>query len=256
MLLKQGANLLVLQKYFDQWDYSLKQLGEKLLSIILNNWNAPKVSLILGEEPSPHFYSHIFARYQVIVEEGLNTATQKQQEFMQWMELNQALGGIIPPSQIAKRAVIQGKNELVELLASQEQSQAAQAEHTQLVAHSLEDAKIKELYAKAANQIAMAKERHSRSDSNVGLFEERLAEVAKNHALSTKAKMEALEKLVDVVAKYGEIETMLAASNLESYDAGQMQKENLEKSTAKQSSAGNEFVAKMMASMGGQAQGQ
>jgi len=251
LLIKQAANLMVLQKYFDQWDSSLKTLGERLLQIIQENWNESKVSLILGEDPSPYFYSKIFSKFQVVVEEGLNTATQKQQEFAQWMELNQALGGIIPPSEIAKRAVIQGKNELVEILAQQEQQQAAMSEHTQMVAQSLEDAKIKELYAKAANQIAMARERHSRNESNVGLFEERLSEVTKNRALSTKAKMEALEKLVDVVAKYGEIETALQAANLETFDSSQLMKEDIEKSDAKRTSAGNEFITKMVASLSG-----
>lgn len=251
LLIKQAANLMVLQKYFDQWDYSLKLLGDTLLKIVLNGWNAAKVGLIIGEEPSPYFYSHIFSRYQVLVEEGLNTATQKQQEFMQWMELNQALGGIIPPSEIAKRAVIQGKNELVELLAKQEQQQAAMQEHTQMVAQSLEDAKIKELYAKAANLIASARERHSRSDSNVGLFEERLSELRKNEAMATKAKMESLEKLLAAIAKYGELETALQAANLESFDYTQSQREDAEKESAKRTSAGNEFVAEMLAGIGG-----
>jgi hypothetical protein len=251
LLIKQAANLMVLQKYFDQWDYSLKLLGDKLLQIVLNGWNAAKVGLIIGEEPSPHFYSHIFSRYQVLVEEGLNTATQKQQEFIQWMELNQALGGIIPPSEIAKRAVIQGKNELVEILAKQEQEQAAMAQHTQMVAQSLEDAKVKELYSKAANNIASARERHSRSDSNIGLFEERLSELRKNEAMATKAKMESLEKLLDAISKYGELETALQAANLDSYDYTQNQREDAEKESAKRTSAGNEFVVQMLSGMGG-----
>ena len=67
VLLKQAANLMVLQKYFDQWDYALKILGERLLKIVQNNWNAAKVSLYLARRPSPHFYSKIFAKYQVVV---------------------------------------------------------------------------------------------------------------------------------------------------------------------------------------------
>jgi hypothetical protein len=249
LLLKQGANLMVLQKYFDQWDYSLKLLGDKLLNIVLNNWNAAKVGLLIGEEPTPHFYSHIFAKYQVIVEEGLNTATQKQQEFSQWMDLNQALGGIIPPSEIAKRAVIQGKNELVEILARQEQMQAAQAEHTQNVAHILEEAKVKELYAKAANSISTARERQSRSDANVGLFEERLSELRKNEAISLREKMDALTKLLEAIQKYGELETALQAANLESYDYQEDVKQAQEKHQARNQSSANELLAKMMGSI-------
>lgn len=257
LLIKQAANLMVLQKFFDQWDASLKTLGGKLLQIVQNNWDASKVQLYLGEDPSPYFYSHIFSRCQVVVEEGLNTATQKHQEFIQWMELNQALGGIIPPSEIAKRAVIQGKSELVELLAKQEQMQGAQAEHAEMVAHNLEDAKIKELYSRAVSNISAAKERQARADSNLGLFEERLSEITRNRSASTKDKVEALEKLVNIIRQYGEVETMLQASNLQSLDQTQIMQEDAEKEDAKRTSASNEFVAQMMTGLlGGQAAGQ
>lgn len=256
LLIKQAANLMVLQKYFDQWDYSLKMLGDSLLKIVLNNWNEAKVGLIIGEEPTSYFYSHIFSRYQVIVEEGLNTATQKQQEFIQWMDLNQALGGIIPPSEIAKRAVIQGKNELVEILAQQEQQQAAMQQHSELVAQSLEDAKVKELYSKAANNLAMARERHGRAEADIGLFEERLSEITHNRAMATKAKMESLEKLIDVISKYGEIETALKAAQLQSYDYAQAQQEDVEKVDAKRTAMSNDFVREMLQGVNTMAQGQ
>jgi len=257
VLLKQGANLMVLQKYFDQWDYSLKLLGGKLLSIILNNWNAAKVGLLLGEDPSPHFYSRIFAKYQVVVAEGLNTATQKNQEFMQWMDLNASLGGIIPPSEIAKRAVIQGKDELTQILAQQEQQQSAQAEHAQNVASVLEEAKVKELYSKAVSNIATARERHGRAQSDLGLYEERLAEVTKNHALATKAKAEALAKIVEVTSKYGEMEAHLKQNDLKTLEGDNQTEEDIAKRDAQKESLANDFVAQMLASMsqsGGQQQ--
>lgn len=256
VLLKQGANLMVLQKYFDQWDMALKCLGERLLRIVMNNWNAAKVGLILGEEPSPHFYSKIFAKYQIVVEEGLNTATQRQQEFMQWLELNQALGGIIPPSEIAKRATIQGKNELMQIMAQYEQQQAAVSEHTQNVAHVLEEAKIKELYSKAANNLAMARERHGRVDSNIGLFEERLSNIGKNQSLSTKAKAEALEKLVEVTHKYGELEAHLKMNELDTLENQDQGEEERAKMDAKRTSMANDFVIQMLAGMGGNQQPQ
>ena len=259
LLIKQAANLMVLQKYFDQWDYSLKLLGERLLQIIQNNWNAAKVGLLIGEEPSPYFYSHVFSRCQVVVEEGLNTATQKQQEFMQWMELNQALGGVIPPSEIAKRAVIQGKNELIEILAKQEQAQAAAAEHAQNVSHVLEEAKVKELYSKAVLNISSAKERQGRVDSNIGLFEERLSMIARNDSMSAKAKAEALEKLVEVTSKYGELEAHLKMNELKTLEREDEGKEMQAKIDVRRQSLANDFVAQMMANGLGnpqQAQGQ
>ena len=256
VLLKQGANLMVLQKYFDQWDVSLKLLGDKLLKIVMNNWNAAKVSLIIGEDPSPHFYSKIFAKYQIVVEEGLNTATQRQQEFMQWMELNQALGGIIPASEIAKRATIQGKTELMQILQQKEQQDAAIAEHTTNVQHVLEEAKVKELYSKAANNLAMARERHGRAEADIGLFEERLSEITNNRSMALKNKMEALAKMMEVIEKYGEIETALKSANLQTYEYQQEANEDREKTDAKQTAMSNEFVASMMSQVGGMQPGQ
>lgn len=250
VLLKQGANLMVLQKYFDQWDYAFKLISDLGLQIVLNNWTPQKVQLHIGEEPTAFFFSQIFCKYQVVVEEGLNTATQKQQEFRQTLELNQAIGGVIPPSYLASVSVLQGKNKLMQVLAQQEQQQAAVMEHQQNVAGVLEEARVKELYSKAASNIAMARERHSRSDANLGLFEERLSEISRNRALATKDKMDALVKLMEVVDKYGQIETSLQESNLETYDYRQQAKEDVEKVDAKRTSAGNEFISQMMAGVG------
>lgn len=255
-MLKQAANLMVLQKYFDQWDLSLKLLGERLLQIALHNWNAPKVQLMIGEEPSPYFYSRIFSKFQVLVEEGLLTNTQKQQEFAQILELNEMLGGIIPPSYIASKATIQGKHDLMEMLQQQEQKQAAVEQEATTIKHAFEEAKLKELYAKAAAQIATARERHGRAEADIGLFEERLSEITHNRAMATKAKMEALDKLVDVVGKYGEIEAALKMNQLESFDYRQQQEEDREKVDAKRTAMANTFTAQLMGGQGAIAQGQ
>lgn len=246
VMLKQAANLLVLQKYFDQWDLSLKQLGDLMLQIILNNWSAEKVKLIIGEEPTPYFYSRIFSKYQVVVEEGLLTPTQKYQEYQQWLELNQQLGGIIPPDILASKAQIQGKKELMEVLQQIQQANQATQQQTTLIQQAYEDAKLKELYSRAAANIATARERASRSDSNVGLLEERLSEISKNQSISTKSKMEALEKLVDVTAKFGELETMLKMHQIESINFGEAVKEDQERKMAKQDSSANDFMRQIM----------
>lgn len=246
MLLKQAANLMVFQKYFDQWDFSDKLLGERLLQICLYNWNAHKVKLYIGKDPSPFFYSRIFTKFNTLVEEADLTPTQQNLQAQQMMDINAAFGKeVFPASMIIPKLNITGKGEIIPYLQQQEQ-QAAQTQQEQLVVqHAVEDAKLKELYTKAANNISMARERQSRSDSNVGLFEERLSEVQKNDALSTKAKMEAIEKMVDVIQKYGEVETALAAAKIESYDYAQDFKEERDRQQAKRQSAGNEFLAKL-----------
>lgn len=250
-LLKQAANLLVFQKYFDQWDFSDRMLGERLLQVALNNWNAEKVSLLIGEEPSPHFYSKIFAKYQVLVEESDLTPTQQNLQAQQMFEMNERFGReVFPPSMIIPKLNITGKGEIIPYLQQQEQqAQQLQQEQT-AVQHAFEDAKLKELYSRATSNIATARERHGRAESNIGLFEERLSEITQNRAMATKAKMEALEKLVDVIAKYGEIESALKMSQIESFDYTQQDKENVEKADARSSLLANQFKTTIMGSQG------
>lgn len=252
VLMKQAANLMVLQKYFDQWDYSLKCLGDRMLKIVLNNWNEAKVGLIIGEEPTPHFYSKIFAKYQVIVEEGLNTATQKNMQAQQMLEINQMFGReVFPPSMIIKDMNLSGKAEAMEYLQKQEESMQAQAEHSQHLAQNLEDAKLKELYSKAASNIAIAKERVGRSEADLGLFEERLSKIATNRALSTKAKTESLAILMEVIQKYGELEAHLKMNDINSVDIGLKSDEEQEKEDVRKTALANDFVVQMLAGMGG-----
>ncbi len=247
MLLKQAANLMVFQKYFDQWDYSLKLLGERLLQIALNNWNAEKVGLFIGEEPTPHFYSKVFAKYETIVEESDLTPTQQNLQAQQMMDINATFGReVFPPSMIIPKLNITGKGEIIPFLKQQEQQMQAAKSEEMNIKHAVEDAKLKELYSRATSNIAMARERHGRAEADIGLFEERLSEITQNRAMATKAKMEALEKLVDVIAKYGEIEAALKMNEIESFDYRQEQNENREKIDAKQTALSNEFVSSIL----------
>jgi hypothetical protein len=241
-LIKQAANLMVFQKYFDQWDYSDKLLGDKLLQIVLNNWNAQKVALYIGEEPSPHFHSKVFAKYQTIVEESDLTPTQQNLQAQQMMEMNERFQReVFPPSMIIPKLNITGKSEIIQFLQGQEkQAQELQNEQT-AVQHAFEDAKLKELYSKATANLATARERQGRAEADIGLFEERLSEITRNRALATKDKMEALEKLIDVIAKYGEIEAALKMNEIESFDYRQEGKENTEKADAKRTALANDF---------------
>lgn len=256
-MIKQAANLLVFQKYFDQWDYSLKLLGNLNLQIVLNNWNAPKVSLMIGQEPSAHFYSKIFAKYQVLVEEADLTPTQQNLQAQQMFEINQQFGReVFAPSQIIPKLNITGKAEIIKILEQQEQQAQQMQQEQQNIQHMAEDAKIKELYSRASANIAMARERHGRAEADIGLFEERLSEITQNRAMATKAKMEALEKMIDVISKYGEIETMLKMNQIENFDHMQEAKEDIEKVDAKRTAMANEFLNQIMGQQQPQAIGQ
>jgi hypothetical protein len=134
----------------------------------------------------------------------------------------------------------------MQLLQQMEQQQQAVQEQATTIQHAFEEAKLKELYSRAANNIAMAKERYGRFESNIGLLEERISEISKNRALSTKSKMEALEKMVDVIGKYGEIETALKMNQIQSFEYQDKIMEDEEKNQAHREASANEFASKMM----------
>lgn len=250
VLMKQAANLMVFQKYFDQWDYSLKLLGEKMLQIVLNNWNAAKVSLFTGEEPTPHFYSRIFAKYNTIVEEGLLTPTQKNFQAQQMLEINERFGReVLPPSMIIKDMNIQGKAEIMDFLQSQEEQASAKQNDMEMVQHAVEDAKLKELYSKALANIARAREDHSRSESNLGLFEERISMIQRNQALTLKEKQAALTSMLENIQRFGEIETSYAENkmNIDSYNV--RTQEELEKQDVERRTEANKFMEQILGGM-------
>jgi hypothetical protein len=58
--------------------------------------------------------------------------------------------------------------------------------------------------------------------------------------------MEAIEKMMDVIAKYGEIETALKTSEIQSFDYQQKGVEDQEKQQAYQEANANEFMSKIM----------
>jgi hypothetical protein len=247
VLMKQAANLMVFQKYFDQWDYSDRLLGNLLIQIPLHNWNAAKIGLLINEEPSPFFYSRIFSRYHVAVEEADLTPTQQNMQAQQMLDINERFQReVFPPSMIIPKLNITGKSQIIPYLEQMEQQAAAAQQDMQMIQHSFEEAKLKELLTRAASNLATARERHGRAEADIGLYEERLSEITQNRAMATKAKMEALEKLVDVIAKFGDIETSLKLHELESINIDQKADEQEEKADARQTAMANEFRTSIM----------
>ena len=247
LMMKQSGQLLVNQKYLDQADNCLKSIGDKSLRLILNKWNGAKIKQMIGEDPTPMFFNGIFAKYEVTCQEGLDTATQQQLEFAQWMELNEALGGIIPPSEMAKRATVQGKEQLMELLAQMEQQQQAVAQHGQMVQHAVEEAKIRELDSKSVVNVATATERDGRSKADRGLFEESLSMTERNRAVASKDTVETALKILEAAGLFGALPTQSALDAADSMSLKNKQSEDIEEAQVDQSEARDEFIRMFMA---------
>jgi hypothetical protein len=165
------------------------------------------------------------------------------------MDMNQMFGReVFSPSMIIPKLNITGKGEIIPYLQQQEQQmQAAQSEEMN-IRHTIEEMKIKELMAKIHNQLSQARERDSRSESNVGLFEERMSMISKNHAMANKEKAEALAKLLETIQKFGELETYLQVNNLDSISYDEQELEKSSRAQVERNEASKEFVQKLMMS--------
>lgn len=234
-MLKQAANLTVLQKFFDQWDLSLTTLGDMMLQIMLLNWSPTKIRLMLNEEPTPFFYSKIMTKYRTVVQEGILTPTQQTMQAQQLLDINQAYGReVFPPSFVVDKLNIQGKAEAMAFLRQSEEMQSAQSQQQSLVSQVTEEAKLKETMARTVNLLAQARANDSKSQAELGAFEEKVSKIMTNRALATKSKMEALEKLMDVIGRFGELETMLKQNQIQSYDYLQAIEQEQESNAARQ----------------------
>ncbi len=64
--------------------------------------------------------------------------------------------------------------------------------------------------------------------------------------------MEALEKMIDVIAKFGEIETNLKMHDIQRLEMEDQRMEDADKEKAKKDAISDEFVSKIMNGMGQQ----
>jgi len=193
-MLRQGAGLTTLQVLFDQLDYSQKNMGRIFMDLIQANFSPGKIKRIIGEDPLPQFYSKAFGKYDVTVEEGSNTPTQKQMQFKQLLALRE-LGLPIPNNILLEASTLQNKQQLVEAIGAQEEEQA-QAQKMQLdIALEVEKAKIRDLDSRAEANAGLGLERASRVQENRALAVERLAASEKDRDLGTLNLVKAMKEL-------------------------------------------------------------
>ena len=193
-MLRQGAGLTTLQILFDQLDMSQKLLGRVFMDLMQANFSPGKIKRIIAEEPSPQFYNKAFGRYDAAVEEGLNTATQRQMQFKQLLALKE-IGIPVPTNLLVESSTLQNKKELVEAIGQQEQ-QAAQMQEMQMQAAMQEQqAKTQDLEARAEANRGLGLERASRVQENRALAIERLAESEKDKELGVLHKVKAMKEL-------------------------------------------------------------
>jgi hypothetical protein len=193
MMLRQGAAVVNLQELFDNLRQSQKSLSKKVLKLI-QKWTPEKVKRILNEDPTKEFYDREFTKYDVTVQEGILTDTQRQMYFRQLVDLKQ-LGAPVSGEMLAKAAPIQGKSEYIEELAQLEQQQAQQAQQQQQIQEQLLQTQSQATQAKAVSDIALSKERFTRAVANTSLTDERAAAAIEDRTDAALNRVKAIKEL-------------------------------------------------------------
>lgn len=203
-MLRQGAGLTTLQKIFDQLDHSQMLLGKIYIDLIQKNWTPGKIKRIINQEPSDQFYTRAFQKYDMELEEGVYSNTQKQVRFNQLVELRN-LGFEVPVQEFIDSLQIQGKKQLKDALLQQQeitqlQQQAQQQALEQQIQYdsALKEAEIRKKNAEVLADEGLGKERLARIEENRALAIERLAEAEKDRSMGVYNEIKAAKELNDI----------------------------------------------------------
>jgi hypothetical protein len=215
MMLRQSAAIVNLQDLFDNLRFSQKSLSKKILKMI-QKWTPQKVERITNKQPGEKFYDPESTKYDVDVQEGLLTDTQRQMYFRQLVDLRQ-LGVPVSGKMLADAAPIQGKTEFNAQLAQEEQAQAQQAQEQAKVQQQVLQTQSEASQAKAISDVALSKERFTRAVANMGLEDERAARAVDDRASAALDRVRAMKELSDMddekLVKYLAIVKMMEEGN-------------------------------------------
>lgn len=194
-MLRQGAGITTLQSLFDQLDHSQKLLGKIILDLIQTNFTPGKIKKILeGQEPAPQFYNKAFGKYNAVVEDGLNTATQRQMQFAQLLQLRET-GVPIPDDMLLEASTLQNKNKLVEAVQQKQQMQQQMQEQQMQAQMAQLQAQTQLAQARATADQGLGVERISRVEENKALAEERRAAASKDEDMALLNLVKALKEI-------------------------------------------------------------
>lgn len=170
MKLRQGAGLVALQDLFDNLRFSKKQLGFKLVKMILANYSPQKISRIINQQPAGILAMEVrertlladeVAKYDCTPQEGILTETQRQMFYTELMNLK-AANFNIPDEVILEAFPTQFPEKIKQALVQ------ASKQKQQMMAQQMKEKQILEKLrgAKIAADVGRAEERHANVDEH------------------------------------------------------------------------------------------
>lgn len=230
-MLRQGAGLTTLQKLFDQLDLSQKLLGSIMVEMIQANFRPGKVKRITEQEASPQFKNKTFQKYDCEIEDGLNTTTQRQNQFATMFYLQQA-GLPITSKMLMEASTLQNKSEIIEQLDAAEQATQQQAQKQEAMQLQVMQAQLEDLKARAAANQGLGIERISRIEENMELAKERRASAISELEQASLDKVRAMKELQSMdlaeLESLLRINEMLKQQSIEQVEKAQLPQEEVQ----------------------------
>lgn len=179
------------RKIFDQLDFSHKLLGNLMLEAIQKNYTPEKIQLMINEEPTQQFFDKQFQRFDAVIKQGVESATQKDQYYFELVNLKREGIVDVPQAEIIRALPLTGKTNLLEAVQKQEEEQKEQQKEQQ----ELEQVQKDLVNAQIEQSLALAQERRGRVVSDIGLAKERASEAEENRS---KAALDRAKTMVEI----------------------------------------------------------
>lgn len=222
--MRQSAGLVNLQDIFDGLRESQKILGRKTMHLMQKNFTPEKIKMMTKKEPTPEFYSKSFSKYDVVIEEGILTDTQKQSQFIQLMALK-SVGVPVANDLIIKNSSLHNKKELQDNLEQQAQAQ-------QQMQQQMTQFEIQKGAAKMEADKALAAERLNKIQLDAALSAERISRAEEDRTGGVLNLVKAIKEIqgmdIENIAK--------AVAILQGIEASEKQQQETSQGTTPQQS--------------------
>ncbi len=216
-MVRQSAGLTTLQTIFDRLDTSQNMIADLDIELMQKNWNKFKFARILGRMPAEDIMSPYVEKYDISIEEGMLTATQRQMQAAQLYEMYKM--GIQTPEiiqEILKTINLQNKNELMDSMQQSMQAQQQQAQQQQQIEMQNMQIENQVLMAKAKSDEALAQERMSKIQVERMESIERMEKAHEEDTASMLNLVKALKELkgLDLTHLKTQVETLKHLSEM------------------------------------------
>jgi len=222
-----SAGLVSQQDLLDSLSESQEILSEKCLKLIQLNYSPEKIQLITKKRPTDEIFSKTFSKYNIVVEEGVLTDTQQQNEFLQRTALR-TMGINITDAEIIESSNLHDKKKIQERMQKEAQAaQQSQQMQEQLLMQN-QATVTRAVDSKSNAEDSLANERTAKIQLDKALNAERIARAQEDRTAGVLNIIKAMKELegIDVETMDKRVETILAL------EAGQKEKETKSASAA------------------------